>query len=83
MLTAKEELDASIEKYAEVKYLTGRIHELHKALGNITNMQRQRIIDDRIEKYGSKLKTISPIDYDIFYKKYTKLNTPTSYKKKD
>ena len=43
--------NSEIQKFGEIQYLKGRLDELHKALPNISNMERRRIIDQRIEKY--------------------------------
>ena len=43
--------DQEILKYGEIQYLKGRLDELHKALPTITNLERKRKLDQRIEKY--------------------------------
>jgi hypothetical protein len=40
-----------ILKFGEIQYLKGRLDELYKALPTITNLDRRRRIDQRIEKY--------------------------------
>jgi hypothetical protein len=51
----------------EVQYLIGRIDELQtKAMPNISNLHKSRMIDQRIEKYYNKLKKTSEIAYHMF-----------------
>ena len=47
--------DQEIIKYGEIQYLKGRLDELFKALPTVYNMDRQRKLDQRIEKYLQKL----------------------------
>jgi hypothetical protein len=58
--------DKDMYIFGEVQYIKGRLDELHKALKNITNMQRQRLIDQRIEKYMKKLKDTSELAYYLY-----------------
>jgi hypothetical protein len=57
---------SEIQKFGEIQYLKGRLDELHKALPNISNMERRRIIDQRIEKYFNKLKEVDPVAYHLY-----------------
>ena len=43
--------EEEILKFGEIQYLKGRLDELYKAIPNITNMDRRRKLDQRIEKY--------------------------------
>lgn len=47
--------------FGEIQYLKGRLDELYKALPNITNVNRQRKIDQRIEKYLIKLNNVDKV----------------------
>jgi len=58
--------DQEIYIFGEVQYIKGRLDELYKAFKNITNMQRQRVIDQRIEKYMNKLKSTSELAYYLY-----------------
>ena len=55
-----------ILKFGEIQYLKGRLDELNKALPTITNMERSRKIDQRIEKYRQKLKNVDEISFYIY-----------------
>ena len=55
-----------ILKFGEIQYLKGRLDELNKALPTITNMERSRKIDQRIEKYLQKLKKVDEISYYLY-----------------
>ena len=52
-----------IHKLGEIQYLKGRLDELHKAIQTITNLERQRKVDQRIEKYLGKLKKVDEVSY--------------------
>jgi len=54
---------AEIMVYGEVNYLRGRLDELHKAIQTITNLNRRRRVDARIEKYMDKLYAIDKVSY--------------------
>ena len=58
--------DQELHKMMEVQYLKGRLDELHKALPTITNLQRSRKIDMRIDKYYKKLKNTSEEAYHLY-----------------
>ena len=58
--------DQEILKFGEIQYLKGRLDELHKALPNITNLDRRRRIDQRIEKYINKLKRVDEVAYRLY-----------------
>lgn len=55
-----------IHKFGEVQYLKGRLDELHKALPTVSNMNRQRKLDQRVEKYLQKLKKIDEVSYYLY-----------------
>ena len=55
-----------IHKFGEIQYLKGRLDELHKAIQTITNLERQRKIDQRIEKYLGKLKKVDEVSYFLY-----------------
>ena len=58
--------DQEITKYGEIQYLKGRIDELHKALPTITNLERKRKLDQRVEKYFLKLKKVDEVSYHLY-----------------
>lgn len=58
--------EKDIIKYGEVQYLRGRLDELHKALPTITNINRSRKIDARIQKYYDKLKATDEVAYCLY-----------------
>ena len=58
--------DQEIVKYGEIQYLKGRLDELFKALSTITNIDRKRKVDQRIEKYFNKLKKVDEVAYHLY-----------------
>ena len=58
--------DQEIVKYGEIQYLKGRLDELFKALLTITNIDRKRKVDQRIEKYFNKLKKVDEVAYHLY-----------------
>lgn len=58
--------EQEIQKLLEIQYLKGRIDELHKAIPNITSLERQRKLDVRLQKYYNKLKSTDEIAYHLF-----------------
>jgi hypothetical protein len=58
--------DQEILKFGEIQYLKGRLDELYKAIPTITNMERRRKIDQRIEKYITKLKKVDEVAYKLY-----------------
>ena len=72
-----------IQKFGEIQYLRGRLDELFKAYPTITNMERSRKIDQRIEKYLQKLKNIDDISYCFFQTELKTRNKSKEKSKKD
>jgi predicted restriction endonuclease len=58
--------DEEIRKYGEIQYLKGRLDELNKALPTVLNMDRQRKLDQRIEKYLQKLKRVDEVAFHLY-----------------
>ena len=58
--------DQDILKFGEIQYLKGRLDELYKAIPTITNMERRRKLDQRIEKYITKLKKVDEVAYRLY-----------------
>lgn len=58
--------DQEILKFGEIQYLKGRLDELYKAIPTITNMERRRKLDQRIEKYINKLKKVDEVAYLLY-----------------
>lgn len=55
-----------IQKFGEIQYLKGRLDELHKALPNVTSMEKNRKLDQRVEKYFNKLKELDSVAYHLY-----------------
>ena len=55
-----------IQKFGEIQYLKGRLDELHKALPNVTSMEKSRRLDQRLEKYFNKLKEVDEVAYHLY-----------------
>ena len=60
-MTSKE-----IQKFGEIQYLKGRLDELHKALPNVTSMEKSRRLDQRVEKYFNKLREVDEVAYHLY-----------------
>ena len=58
--------EKEILKFGEIQYLKGRLDELFKALPTIYNMDRQRKLDQRIEKYLNKLRKVDEVAYHLY-----------------
>lgn len=58
--------ERQLHKLLEIQYLKGRLDELHKAFPTVTNMERQRKLDQRIQKYFNKLKEVSTTAYHLY-----------------
>jgi len=58
--------DQDILKFGEIQYLKGRLDELYKAIPTVTNMDRRRKLDQRIEKYINKLKKVDEVAYRLY-----------------
>ena len=58
--------EAEIHTLLEVQYLKGRIDELHKALPTITNLERKRKLDVRLDKYYNKLRETDEVAYHLY-----------------
>jgi hypothetical protein len=58
--------EEEILKFGEIQYLKGRLDELYKAIPTIYNMERRRKLDQRIEKYITKLKKVDEVAYRLY-----------------
>jgi len=58
--------DQEIKKFGEIQYLKGRLDELYKALPTVFNMERQRKLDQRVEKYLQKLKKVDEVSFHLY-----------------
>ena len=58
--------DQEIIKYGEIQYLKGRLDELFKALSTITNLDRKRRVDQRVEKYLHKLRKVDEVAFNLY-----------------
>jgi len=75
--------DKFILKYGEIQYLRGRLDELFKAYPTITNMERSRKIDQRIEKYLQKLRKVDEISYFLYQTELKTRNKSKERSKKE
>lgn len=55
-----------ILKYGEIQYLKGRLDELNKALPTVSDLTRKRKLDQRMEKYLQKLKSVDEVSYYLY-----------------
>ena len=58
--------EQELHKLMEIQYLKGRLDELHKAVPTITNIERSRKLDGRIQKYYDKLKNTDEMAYHLY-----------------
>ena len=58
--------EQELHKLLEIQYLKGRLDELHKALPTITDLERSRKLDQRLDKYYNKLKAVDEIAYHLY-----------------
>lgn len=63
-----KELDRDmLNKLLEIQYLKGRLDELQfKALPNTMNLNKQRKLDVRIDKYYNKLRSVDLLSYHLY-----------------
>ena len=55
-----------LHKFGEIQYLKGRIDELHKALPTVLDLNRNRKLDMRLQKYYNKLKVTDELAYHLY-----------------
>ena len=55
-----------ILKFGEIQYLKGRLDELFKSFDIMVDVYGGRVLDQRIEKYLIKLKTVDEVSYHIY-----------------
>jgi hypothetical protein len=55
-----------ILKYGEIQYLKGRLDELFKSFDIMIDVYGSRVLDQRIEKYLTKLKNVDEVSYYIY-----------------
>lgn len=58
--------DKDISKFGEIQYLKGRLDELFKALPTVFDVSRNRKIDQRIEKYLIKLRSVDEVAFHLY-----------------
>jgi len=58
--------DKEILKHGEIQYLKGRLDELFKTFDIMINMDRQRKLDQRIEKYLNKLRKVDEVAFHLY-----------------
>ena len=55
-----------ILKYGEIQYLKGRLDELFKSFDILIDVYGIRVLDQRIEKYLTKLKNVDEVSYHLY-----------------
>ena len=55
-----------ILKYGEIQDLKGRLDELYKSFPELLDVYGSRKLDQRIEKYIQKLKTVDEVAYYLY-----------------
>ena len=63
--------ERELHKLLEIQYLKGRFDELHEALPTITDLERSRKLDQRLDKYYNKLKAVDEIAYHLYQVEHT------------
>jgi hypothetical protein len=63
--------EQELHKLLEIQYLKGRIDELHKAIPTVTDLSRSRKLDQRLDKYYNKLKSIDEMAYHLYQVEHT------------
>ena len=58
--------DKDILKYGEIQYLKGRLDELFKSFDIMIDVHGSRKLDQRIEKYLTKLKTVDEVSFHLY-----------------
>ncbi len=58
--------EKDIQKFGEIQYLKGRLDELQKAFPTISDLNRKRKVDLRIQKYYEKLKSVDELAYHLY-----------------
>lgn len=58
--------DKDILKYGEIQYLKGRLDELTKSFDVMIDVYGSRILDQRIEKYLTKLKNVDEVSFHLY-----------------
>lgn len=55
--------DKEISKFGEIQYLKGRLDELFKSFDIMLDVHGSRKLDQRIEKYLTKLRNVDEVSY--------------------
>ena len=55
-----------INKFGEIQYLKGRLDELFKSSDLMIDIHGSRKLDQRIEKYLTKLKNVDEVSYHLY-----------------
>ena len=58
--------EQEILKYGEIQYLKGTLDELFKTSPQTLDLHDSRVLDQRIEKYLKKLKSVDEISFYIY-----------------
>ena len=58
--------EKEIQKFGEIQYLKGRLDELFKSFDIMMDVYGSRVLDQRIEKYLTKLKNVDEVSYHLY-----------------
>ena len=75
--------EKQLHKLLEIQYLKGRLDELHKAFPTVLDMNRSRKLDQRIQKYYNKLKSVDELAYHLYQVERTNSQFSKSNSKKE
>lgn len=75
--------EIKLHKLLEIQYLKGRLDELHKAFPTVLDMNRSRKLDQRIQKYYNKLKSVDELAYHLYQVERTNSEFSKSKSKKE
>lgn len=75
--------EINLHKLLEIQYLKGRLDELHKAFPTVLDINRSRKLDQRIQKYYNKLKSVDELAYHLYQVERTNSQFSKSKSKKE
>lgn len=75
--------EMNLHKLLEIQYLKGRLDELHKAFPTVLDINRSRKLDQRIQKYYNKLKSVDELAYHLYQVERTNSQFSKSKSKKE
>lgn len=75
--------EKQLHNLLEIQYLKGRLDELHKAFPTVLDINRSRKLDQRIQKYYNKLKSVDELAYHLYQVERTNSEFSKSKSKKE